>query len=286
MNNHLSQRYRIIYEAYSKFANGINRCGSVGEIVEDLQMHLKYLLNFHSIKLLLPQEEEFLLLSVFSNDISYRIVEKESLLPFEKSLLQEGVPVKTSEIPIELFRTESDLLKLKNPELWGWSFQKNDRNVLVSLISDDQKPFTFGDVEILKLVTDCLEAKLQEILLKNQLAKKNKSLSEAYKTIKLQNDQIQKIVENQKEIIKERTREIMAKNEKLLHISALNAHNVREPLSRIQGISQLFEYYDEKAIREELIPKLNTSLEEMDAVLQEVIEMASQELISLKAEKT
>ncbi|GHA43671.1 hypothetical protein GCM10007103_26050 [Salinimicrobium marinum] len=286
MNNQLSQRYRIIYEAYSKFANGINRCGSVGEIVEDLQMHLKYLLNFHSIKLLLPQEEGFLLLSVFSDDISYRIVEKESLLPFEKSLLQKSIPVRTSDIPIELFRTESDFLKLKNPELWGWSFQKNDRQVLVSLISDEQKPFTFGDVEILKLVTDCLEAKLQEILLKNQLANRNKSLSEAYKTIKLQNDQIQKIVENQKEIIKERTREIMEKNEKLLHISALNAHNVREPLSRIQGISQLFEYYDEKAIREELIPKLNTSLEEMDSVLQEVIEMASQELISLKAEKT
>jgi signal transduction histidine kinase len=286
MNNHLSQRYRIIYEAYSKFANGINRCGSVGEIVEDLQMHLKYLLNFHCIKFMLPQEESFLLLSVFSDDISYRIVEEESLLPFEKSLLQEGVPLKTSKIPIEFLRTEKELLRLKNPELWGWSFQKNDRNVLVSLISDEHKPFSFGDVEILKLVTDCLEAKLQEILLKNQLASKNKSLSEAFKTIKIQNDQIQKIVENQKEVIKERTREIMEKNEKLLHISALNAHNVREPLSRIQGISQLFEYYDEKAIREELIPKLHTSLEEMDSVLQEVIEMASQELISLKAEKT
>ncbi|WP_231563336.1 hypothetical protein [Salegentibacter sp. Hel_I_6] len=76
---------------------------------------------------------------------------------------------------------------------------------------------------------------------------------------------------------------MVEKNEKLLRISALNAHNVREPLSRIQGIVQLYEVFDDKACREELLPKLKQSSEEMDQVLQEVIKMATTELNQLKA---
>ncbi|WP_424494529.1 histidine kinase [Salinimicrobium sp. GXAS 041] len=284
MNNQTSQRYRIIYEAYSKFANGINRCGSLEEVVDDLQRHLKYLLNFHYLRLVLQQEEDFLLLSISGNDIHYDIFDKKSLLLHEIKLLEKGIPLKTSEIPREMFTDESKISELLNPELWGWSFEKNERYFVVSLIADENKPFASKDVEILKLVTDCLEAKFQEIFLKNQLAQKNESLSKAYSTIKEQNDQIQEIVENQKEIIKERTHEIIEKNEKLLHILALNAHNVREPLSRIQGIAQLFEFMDDKSCREELIPKLNTSAHEMDEVLKEVIDTASRELVNLKGE--
>ena len=60
---------------------------------------------------------------------------------------------------------------------------------------------------------------------------------------------------------------------------------MREPLSRIQGIVQLFEVFDDKTCREELVPKLKQSSEEMDKVLREVIEMASSELTQLKAKK-
>ncbi len=218
------------------------------------------------------------------NDIQYGIFDRNSLLPYENDLLEKGIPLKTSKIPSELFPDGSELSEFLNPELWGWSFHKNERDFVVSLITDETKPFASKDVEILKLVTDCLEAKFQEIFLKNQLAQKNESLSSAYSTIKKQNDQIHAIVENQKEIIRERTREIVEKNEKLLHILALNAHNVREPLSRIQGIAQLFEFMDDKSCREELIPKLNTSVHEMDEVLKEVIETASRELATLKGE--
>jgi signal transduction histidine kinase len=281
-----AQHYRITYEAYSKFANGINRCGTLQEVAEDTRRHLKYLLNFHLIKMVLEKEDRFLLLSIYKNEVSYTITEEDSLLPYEMELLKNGVPIKTSNIPLELINEKNSTEELAEPELWGWSFQKNARKVLVSLISDEKKPFSYADVEILKLVTDCLEAKLQEIFLKNQLAQKNKSLSEAYDTIKKQNFQIKEIVENQKQTIEERTREIVEKNEKLLHISALNAHNVREPLSRIQGITQLFEVFDDETCRTELIPKLATSVEEMDLVLKEVIEMASQELVKLKAENT
>lgn len=71
-----------------------------------------------------------------------------------------------------------------------------------------------------------------------------------------------------------------------MHISAINAHNVREPLSRIQGLIQLFDLFDDQQIRTEVIPKLEKSAEEMDHVLQDVINMATNELSELKAERT
>ncbi|MDT0645253.1 histidine kinase [Zunongwangia sp. F260] len=286
ISNNSYQQYRIIYEAYSKFANGINRCGSLQDVLEDTRKHLKYLLNFHLVKMVFDQDDHFLTFSLFRNEITHTITEKDSLLPYEEDLFTSGIPLKTAKIPLQLFDGKITTGDLINPELWAWSFKKNERKALISLISDENKPFAYADVEILKLVTDCLEAKFQEIFLKTQLARKNNSLSEAYDTIKHQNIQIKEIVENQKQTIELRTREIIEKNKKLLHISALNAHNVREPLSRIQGIIQLFEVLDDETCRTELIPKLATSVEEMDLVLKEVIEMASQELVKLKAEKS
>jgi len=149
--------------------------------------------------------------------------------------------------------------------------------------TDENKPFDIGGIEIemLTLISDNFQEKFQEIYLKQELDHNNQLLFQ----VKNQNAKINKIVENQKQVIEERTKEVVEKNEKLLHISALNAHNVREPLSRIQGIVQLFEVFDDATCRKELVPKLIQSSEEMDQVLQEVIQMATTELTQLKAKE-
>lgn len=283
--NDPSRLYRIAYEAFSKFANGISRCSNLEEVGQISQRHLKYLLNFQFIRLTVEQEDRFLFFSLTRNKIWYDIKNATRLLDYEEELFQKEIPLKNSQIPDELFEGHLNRDELKNPVLWGWAFKRNERKIIVSLISDDQKTFTAGDIDILKLTADAYEAKFHELYLKKQIARKNKSLSQALKTISKQNDKIRKIVENQQQIIDERTLEIRQKNEKLLQISALNAHNVREPLSRIQGIIQLFDAFDDTTCREELIPKLKVSAEEMDQVLQQVILMATKELTELKAEK-
>jgi len=285
ITNNTSQLYRITYEAYSKFANNISRCTSLKEVGEISRTHLKYLLNFHIIRLSIQEADKYLFFSLSGNQVEYDLKEQTQLLAHEKDLLDTEIPVLTTNIPhdwIDGYELSSQLLE---PSLWGWLFKKNDRKITVTLISDKNKPFNTGDVEILKLVVDCFEAKFHEIYLSRLLDVKNKSLTKALKTIKEKNDQIQKIVENQQEIIEDRTKEIVAKNKKLLNISALNAHNVREPLSRIQGLIQLFDIFDDEQIRNEVIPKLEKSAEEMDQVLQEVINMATNALSDLKAEK-
>ncbi len=285
ISNNTSQLYRITYEAYSKFANNISRCSSLKEVGEVSRTHLKYLLNFHIIRLTIQQDEKYLFFSLAGNQVEYDLKEETQILDHEKNLLETEIPILTKDIPHDWIEEYVEVTKLEDPNLWGWFFKKNDRKVTVTLIADKNKPFNTGDVDILKLAVDCFEAKFHEIYLSRQLDIKNKSLTKALKIIQEQNEEIQKIVENQQEIIEDRTKEIVAKNKKLLHISALNAHNVREPLSRIQGLIQLFDLFDDQQIRTEVIPKLEESAQEMDHVLQEVISMATNELSDLKAEK-
>jgi signal transduction histidine kinase len=277
------QLYRITYEAYSKFANDVNRCSSLEEIAEVCKTHLKYLINFRLIRMTIFQNKKFYFFEQYGNKVWVDLKGETDTFSFENSLLESGVPLLTNQIPDKLLRKKVELDKLYDPVLWGWCFDKNDRKIIVSLVADQEKTFSVGDIEILKLMVDSVQSKFSEIFLKKQLAKQNRDLLEAYDTIKLQNDEIQRIVENQKQIIDERTAEIVQKNKKLLHVLALNAHSIREPLSRIQGITQLFEMVDEETRREDLIPKLESTVEEMDDVLKEVVDMASKELTNLKS---
>lgn len=284
LQDRTSRVYRITYETFSKFSNNLNRCKSLEEVSKVSVRFLKYLLNFHLFRISINQAGSYLVYCQCNSSGEFDLISKENLLAHELQILENNIPVKTGEIPVQLSEKIVSTT-LESPSLWGWTFKKMDIDFTVSLISDKNKAFDVGDIEMLKLIGDSFQAKFQEIYLKEELYHKNQSLLQALDVIKNQNKKINQIVENQKQTIADRTKEVVEKNEKLLHISALNAHNVREPLSRIQGIVQLFEVFDDKTCREELVPKLKQSSEEMDKVLREVIEMASLELTQLKAKE-
>lgn len=279
-----SQLYRITYEAYSKFANKISRCSTLAEVGKVSKTHLKYLINYHIIRITIQQQEKLLFFSLTKDAVDFDFQEKAELLEHEKELYSTEIPMHSTNIPEEWIARNIDYNTLIEPELWAWLFNNNGRKVTVTLIADKNKTFTIADLDILKLAIDCFEAKFHEIYLARLLDNKNKSLTEALKVIKTQHEEIQDIVRNQKEIIKDRTSEILEKNKRLLHISALNAHNIREPLSRIQGLVGLFPHFSDLEIRTELIPKIESSAAEMDLVLQEVILMATQDLEHLKVD--
>ncbi len=90
-------------------------------------------------------------------------------------------------------------------------------------------------------------------------------------------------MEQQQDTIRLRTQEIAAKNEKLLEISVLNAHQVREPLSRMLGLISIFDYYEAEQLKSEIIPMLKQSSTDLDNALQEVVTKATEDLITLKA---
>ncbi len=284
LQDRTSRVYRITYENFSKFSNNLNRCKSLEEVSQVSVRFLKYLLNFHLFRISVNQSGSYLVYCQCNVKGDFEFIPKENLLPHELEILENNIPIKTEGIPIELSEKIASTI-LVSPTLWCWTFKKMDVDFTVSLVADENKAFDVGDIEMLKLISDSFQAKFQEIYLKEELDHKNKSLLQALDVIKSQNKKINQIVENQKQTIAERTKQVVEKNEKLLRISALNAHNVREPLSRIQGIVQLFEVFDDKTCRADLLPKLKQSSEEMDLVLREVIEMATTELNHLKAKE-
>lgn len=280
-----AQLYRITYEAFSKFSDKISRCSSLAEVGEVSKTHLKYLINYHLIRITIKQEEKLLFFSLTKDTVDFDFQENTNLLAHEEELYLKEIPIHSTNLPIEWLERNIDSQSLVKPEMWAWLINNNGRKLTITLVADSNKIFTVADIDILKLAIDCFEAKFHEIYLARLLDNKNKSLIEALNVIKDQNEKIQDIVRNQKVIIKNRTSEILEKNKKLLHISALNSHNIREPLSRIQGLISLFPHFSNEEIRTELIPKIETSAEEMDVVLQEVILMATQELEHLKVER-
>ena len=179
IQNNASQLYRITYEAYSKFANGINRCSNFQEIGKVAEKHLKYIFNFHVIKLIIEKDNKFMEYSLCGNNIWFGQKSLADLNNEELNLFKTGIPIRTAHIPENIAQGKLDISKLKNPYLWSWLFNKDDHKMIVSLVADEERVFNSRDIEILKLAADCFDAKFKELNLKREIAKKNRILQES-----------------------------------------------------------------------------------------------------------
>jgi len=189
-------------------------------------------------------------------------------LPHEELLADKRNPQKWTGITSLQLSDSFLAIEDEDLELWGWNFVNDDRQVIVSVLSGSRKRFSQKDINFLKLVADNLETKLLELCLIKELDEKNHIISQ--------------INEDQKEIITERTSEIAVKNKTLLEISVLNAHSVREPLSRILGLVSLLDAESEEDLYKEIIPMIKNSSNDLDKALQNVIDHTTKDLLELK----
>ena len=109
-------------------------------------------------------------------------------------------------------------------------------------------------------------------------------MENALRIIKSQKLQISKIVDNQKSIIKKRTNALQQSNTELAEISRLNAHNAREPLSRILGLIEIAEFYTEKELKTTILKNLKISAQDLDKALKGIIEKSAQAIEKLSNE--
>ncbi|RAU82886.1 hypothetical protein [Pontibacter arcticus] len=270
MLNSEDQVNRITYEAFSKFSNALIRCRSFEEVGECLKLNLKYLFNFHVLRASYTRGSQHVHITVKANHAAICLIGKPDLLAYEKTLLAKGIPLywKAGELPA--LPAVFDLPAQEQAELWGWLFKSDGRQIVVSLLAGNSKPFTRREVTFVKLVAETLESKLLELCLYRELDEKNAM--------------ILSINQHQQEIITSRTREIADKNKKLLDISILNAHDVREPLSRIMGLLSLVDHVKSPDyLKAEILPRLKTSSSDLDAALKDVIAQATNDLLDLKA---
>ncbi|RIJ34000.1 hypothetical protein D1627_16620 [Pontibacter oryzae] len=255
-------------------------------VAQSFQVNLKYLFNFHTFRASYNRGNLYLHLEVTAAGATITKQECSGYLCFEEDLLKHRVPKHWQNLAELALPLRYKLPEEEKAELWGWYIQNDEsRDIIVSVLGGASKVFTRKDIAFLRLVAENLEAKLFELCLLQELDDKNSKLQAAFDKINEQNAVISSIMEYQQDVIIERTQEVASKNARLLEVSVLNAHTVREPLSRVLGLVNLLELreWPLNEIQESIMPRLKVSAQDLDEALKEVIEKSTADLIKLKA---
>ena len=272
-------KYRITYEAFSKFSGSLGKADSIDMLGEITNRHLKYLFNFRAFRILLLDNNSISGYT-FSKGTIYAHNNCENILDYEKELLEKqtpfSVPVQQNALPVYLPE-----MTLQNGVLWGWYIAYPDYRICVSLLSDDNVKFNHTDADIMHMLVDSLTSKYRQICLSEELKCKNETLQDAIAEIELKNKEIEAINSNQQSVINSRTQELINKNKKLLDLSRLNSHNLREPLTRILGLIEVADHLDDSEFKETMLPEIKTSALELDTIFKEVVQQSEEEVNAL-----
>lgn len=105
--------------------------------------------------------------------------------------------------------------------------------------------------------------------------KKTKALADANDELKNMNDKLDIMVQ-------ERTQQVKDQYEQMLKYAYLNSHEVRAPLSRMQGLMSIIIQEQDIQSKMDLIEKLKVSSEELDAIIIEMNQILESEVIKDK----
>jgi signal transduction histidine kinase len=129
-----------------------------------------------------------------------------------------------------------------------------------------------------RTIQDAVNLKVQ-LLLKTELEEKNEELTASGEDLRASREELlasqeelTQINENLNDLVKERTLTIIDQNKKFVHHAYINAHKVRSPLARIQGLVNLLNYETSQLTGEaqEIHRLLKESSDELDDILGEV----------------
>jgi signal transduction histidine kinase len=125
----------------------------------------------------------------------------------------------------------------------------------------------------------------QEIILQSEelaaqrdaLEIQNTQLHEAQKTIEIQNNEIQSMnqqlqveVNNRTHELREANKQLVDQNNQLEQFAFIAAHNLRAPLTRILGLSNVIEINASEADQKVVLQKLIVSVKELDQVIRDL----------------
>jgi signal transduction histidine kinase len=122
-----------------------------------------------------------------------------------------------------------------------------------------------------RTLQDAVNLKTQ-LTLKKELQKTIAELQTSEEELKASQEELTLINENLNGLVQERTLTIIDQNKKLVNHAFINAHKVRSPLARIQGLVNLLSYEGDQLNdnAKEIQRLLEESSTELDAILREV----------------
>ena len=274
-------KYRITYEAFSKFSGSLSKVESLEELGKIISKHLKYLFNYKVFKIMILHEQS-LAGYTFLPGKTITHTQQQDLEAYERLLLKDKIPfvnsIDSTELPEYLKN-----VKLNNGNLWGWFLAYSEYQICISLVSDDDTYFSSSDVDIVHLLADSVASKYRQISLSEILQQNNIHLESLVTEIACKNKEIKAINDNQQLVIEARTEELLQKNKKLFELSRLNAHDLREPLSRVLGLLELAEHLPQDELRSSILPKIKEASGHLDQVIQRVVTQSEKELINIKS---
>lgn len=102
------------------------------------------------------------------------------------------------------------------------------------------------------------------------IQEQNEKLLEQREEIEAMNEQLSNMNDSLEEMVIYRTKELESQNEVLKEYSFINSHQLRAPLSRIQGLSQLISFKLNDPAQAELVELLLQSTQELDCVISRI----------------
>ncbi|HEY3404396.1 MAG TPA: hypothetical protein VGK59_13490 [Ohtaekwangia sp.] len=122
-----------------------------------------------------------------------------------------------------------------------------------------------------RTLQDAVNLKTQMVL-KKELQKTNEELRTSEEELRASQEELTLINENLNGLVQQRTLTIIDQNKKLVHHAFINAHKVRSPLARIQGLVNLLGYEGHQLSdnANDIQRMLVESTDELDNILREV----------------
>ncbi len=277
------QLYRLSYEAFAQFSSALTQTRNLEQMVDCLERRVKYLFDYQTLRVSFRYDDVWIHFKIGKRETQFEMTRSAILFDFEKELREKPIP-KTWEVK-NTCRVSTDLQANfeKDEKIWAWHFKSNElKDITITLVTGQNQNFNGKSIPFLRLFVEIMEGKLLELVLFEKVRLKNKHIENTLEVIEEKNVEIQAIMEHQDEVIKKQTADLKERNNQLIKISVLNAHSVREPLSRIMGLTNLLEQPNTAVDNSEVVDMIKQSSLDLDSALQEVITMAVNDVSKYK----
>lgn len=281
MASTLDFKYRIIYEALSRFSSALSRSNSLEEVKHCLQTQVKYLFDYQLIRFCFYQTESYTIYSLIPSQCVLQCGSADLLGEYERLLQVQHVPLLVEDSTLISTTLQAFPLPLATPptQVWGWHVEFTPRSgLIVSVASSPTRQFQPTDVPVLKIALENLYAKLLALRLIDELSASKKAVEEALLGVQQKNALIARLVAQQEAIIQSRTQELKVKNAELLNLYREHAHTIREPVARLISLAYLVEGLPVEEVVNEIIPALLTTSTDLDVALRAVVDRIDTEL--------
>lgn len=225
------QIIRIKYETFSKLASDINSCNNFQTVGESLASNLKYILDSNFFRIYYQYDGHSIVYVIFRGECRYTEGSFDLIEDYEVESLRHNVP--------RQFSADSTILKgLGNVQLPPSLLLSilPAIGIRYSLIITNGKKEQTGAVEtdfkFLKMISELIGNKLAQLILLNQIERKNQELQQKNKHILNLNQTLEQRVF-------ERTLELKSSNQELQNLFYGATHDLRTPITNILGLTNL-----------------------------------------------